>query len=853
MNNYKKVFLCPHSHIDITWWDRPETCRKRILEIINKVIYLSSKYPDYRFSLETTLPLYIYLQEFPEKKEEIKKLIENKNLEIGGLYVSAISDTCIDELIIRNLYFGKKYLKDELNYDVDFVKEEDVPGHTYQLPQILKSAKIKYLKISRGPQGLFLWCAKNGDKILTCLIDYGAIAQKRQKSIDSIISAIKRFLDKSQNIDKIEYPYILLPSGDDMEIPSEKIIDAKNLWNKNFKQPEIILGNFNEFIKEVENFQHKILKGDIPNIWAGIATMETMIVQDSLKGQRNLVSAEKFSTFSYLLNNDYPEKEISECYRKLLLVSDHNWGSRDREHFGEECDRYKLKLADEVKNLSKEILKNSLENICKKISFKENGIPIVVFNSLNFKRDDVVEVELQKGNYILKDNSGNTIPYQFEENKIVFVAKDVPGLGYKTYYLYETEGKISFDTEVKISKNKIENKFYSIEISSAGLKKLYFKEIRKNIGEKIDLISSIDKDLIIQILKLKIPKFIIPILQKIASFIFKLKFNTGELWAFNCRLKPAPEGYYEQEEVKGVGEEFEIGKKFFKSGNYKDKISTGYNGPVRKSLISKSSFIDESERNFEIILYNEIPRIDYNVSIKWLGREKTMINIAFPFNIENNDVIIDIPFCLYKLGEEVKGFWDHPENVAGFKARGIQDFIDISNNEFGITISSDWPCFDFTFFPNCNLLFSDTESAFFFGDFYRKKGVHKFKFSLYPHKKNSKIWKFGKYLNHPLVGFLYKEKNKAGILPDILSFCETSDDNIIINCIKKEEGGNNLIVRFYEVEGKENEISIKFNFKVISSYLCNILEEKEEKLETKDNIIKIKVKPYNIYTIKVEF
>lgn len=859
MTNYKKIFLSPHSHIDITWWDKPEVCRERLLEIIDKIIYLSSKCPHFRFSLETTYPIDVYLQKFPQKKDTIKKLVENNNLEIGGLYVSAIGDILLDEGIIRNLYFGKKYLLNTLNYKVNFVKEEDVPGHSWQLPQILKSAGIKYLKISRGPQGIFNWCAKNDDQILTCLINYGQIAQKRQKNIEGIIRAIKKFLETSYNLHQIKYPYILLPVGDDMEVPEEKLIEVINTWNREINSPEVIFGNFSEFMKEIEHFEHKTLKGDIPNIWSGIATMEEMVVSDLLEGERILKSAEIFSTLSYILGNNYPQDEISSCYRKSLLVSDHNFGARDKDYFGEEGDKYKWNLAKEVKESSQKVLYNSLKNICTKISFKEEGTPVVVFNSGNFKRDDIVEIEIKKGDYILKDNAGEALPYQFEDNKMVFAVRDVPPLGYKTYYLHKAGEQIEWGAEIKIDKNKIENKFYKVEITSSGIKKLYFKDIKKDLSKSVDLITSMDKDLIINLLKIKLPKFILkfilPFIQKIFSVILRLKLTTGELWAITGRLKPAPEGFYEKEVVEGVGEEFEIGKKIFKSSKYKDEIFKDKDGPVRKSIISKSKFIDESKKQVEIVLYDEISRIDYNISINWCGREKTIVSLALPFNIKDAETFIDIPFCLYKLGEEASGFWNDPENVLGFKARGIQDFIDISNKEYGITLSSSWPCFDFTFFPNCNLMYSDNFSAFFFGDFYLKKGEHKFKFSLYPHKKNaieSKVWKYGKNLNFPLIGYLPERKKISNLLLDEFSLCEVSDENIVVSCIKKEENGDNLIIRFYEIEGKESETLIKFNLEILSAGLCDVLENEKEKLELVDNAVKIKVKPYTIYTIKVE-
>ena len=108
-----------------------------------------------------------------------------------------------------------------------------------------------------------------------------------------------------------------------------------------------------------------------------------------------------------------------------------------------------------------EILRDSLRNIAERVRIPAGGgTPVVVFNPLNWSRDDVVRTHVtlfgdpapadiaayRKGMRLL-DETGADIPFELEEYsenisralQIVFIAKGVPSLGYRTYTLVSAD------------------------------------------------------------------------------------------------------------------------------------------------------------------------------------------------------------------------------------------------------------------------------------------------------------------------------------------------------------------------------------------------------------------------------
>src|SRR5438477_8062684 len=92
------------------------------------------------------------------------------------------------------------------------------------------------------------------------------------------------------------------------------------------------------------------------------------------------------------------------------------------------------------------------ENLAARIDTRGEGVPIVVFNPLGWARTDVAEVEVGFGergvlDMNLTDPAGGPAEFQILQAdrdgdggitraRILFVAHDVPALGYSTYRIH---------------------------------------------------------------------------------------------------------------------------------------------------------------------------------------------------------------------------------------------------------------------------------------------------------------------------------------------------------------------------------------------------------------------------------
>ena len=118
------------------------------------------------------------------------------------------------------------------------------------------------------------------------------------------------------------------------------------------------------------------------------------------------------------------------------------------------------------------VLTNATEAISAALNTKSKGIPIVVFNALNTTREDVVEADLKLLGGIPTTVSvtapdGKDVPAQASHGKVVFVAK-VPSVGYAVYDLSPGTGALDQISELQVSENSLENRYYRVKLNADG-------------------------------------------------------------------------------------------------------------------------------------------------------------------------------------------------------------------------------------------------------------------------------------------------------------------------------------------------------------------------------------------------
>ena len=79
---------------------------------------------------------------------------------------------------------------------------------------------------------------------------------------------------------------------------------------------------------------------------------------------------------------------------------------------------------------------------------------------------------------------------------------------------------------------------------------------------------------------------------------------------------------------------------------------------------------------------------------------------------------------------------------------------------------------------------------------------------------------------------------------------KVSSPNVIIDCIKRAEDSNDIVVRVYEAYGGRGQITLSTTLPVKSAQLVNTLEEKLSDLSVKANSqVTFDITPFKVITI----
>jgi alpha-mannosidase len=840
---YSTIYFVNHSHMDNSWGGTPKECLERNLAIIEDVVKSCELFPDFYFSMENVYPLQEFIRIHPEQVNRIDKLIKTGKLEVGGAYIQPTVDYCFDELIARNIYLGKSWLKRTFNYDAKLLCEEDTPGHTLQTPQLLKRAGVRYYKISRGPPSIFYWVSPDGSAVLTYLAEYSwSHHSLLGYSSEETLRRLPAEIEKARNSYRISS--LMIPDGDDWTSPNLTLLEIVRTWNEVKGKPLLKLATIGDFLSSVERDQGiPVVTGDMPNIWVGVAAIEAETVRRLRRLQNIIFSAEEFMAISSLLGIDHSYKDIQDAWQLALLVADHNWGGKEPLEYGEFCDEEKMRYIKQASALCMKQLEKSLESITSRIdttSSEEDEVPLVVFNQLPWTRTDLVEFEVdneadplktqiraQDGSYVSSQATVVVGDDRRKRIRVAFIAESVPGTGFKTYFINFNGVSEKVESLLNAERNVIENRFYLVEVDPAG----------RGIARFVD------KDRGVEIGGEK----------ECSLGPMKFKFMLNELFGLGLKLS-IKKVRTVLDRTNDVITAIPTGE-FFRAGESPSTVTVLENGPVKATILVEGKFID-SVRRQEITLYDKLNRVDMKTSIDWAGKNFVAVMLTFPLNLESSSTtVVNVPYGAVNLTDVAPGFWARPTDPLQFKVRGVQHWIDIADSGGGATLSTNWPCFDFTMTTSAVILWSmDNENSFFCGPRYRQRGTHTLTFSLIPHQggwRMAQSYRQGLNTTYPLIPVMTSQH--SAFLPREMSFMKIEGSNIVVTGLKKADDGRGYILRLYEAEGKERSFTIEFYRDVKECWETNLLEEDTKGVTFYKKQVDLQISPYEIKTIRVLF
>ncbi|QGH33636.1 alpha-mannosidase [Gracilibacillus salitolerans] len=813
-----KVVTIGHSHIDMAWLWRLKDTREKASRTFATVLHLMRQYPEYRF-LHTSPQLYKFLkQDYPEIYQEVKERIKSGEWEItGGMWIEPDTNLPSGESLVRQLLFGKRFMKEEFDVDSKVVWLPDVFGYSWALPQIMKKSGIEYFMTSkmswsqynRFPYDTFNWRGVDGTEMLTHFITTPEHESGPPYTYNGVIEpkSIKGTWDEYQQKEINEELIAAFGWGDGGGGPTKEMIETARVLKNVPGIPKVEMGHAEPYFKRLK----ETVNGKSIPVWDGELYLEyhrgTYTSQASLKRANRKAEviyhdAELYNSVADILNKtaSYQRETLNRGWEKMLLNQFHDVlpGSSIRQVNEDAREDY-----EEVQDIGQSVLSNAQQMIVDKIKVEKDSL--VVFNSLAHKRDDYIEVTLNDqvtDKTTILNEEGVVVPVQkvgsAHEKKLLVHAAGIPGLGYKTFSLEQSQTPVIITNTLKVQKDYLENEFYKITLHENGqFTSVWDKRVNREV------LASSRKANVLQAFEDKPMKF--------------------DAWDIDL---------YYQEKMKEISE-------------VKD-IQVVEEGPLRGRLKVTWSFNKSTITQF-ITLYADSPRIDFETEVDWQEKQ-VLLKVAFPVNIRSTKATYDIQFGNMERPTHWNTSWDY----AKFETVGHK-WADLSEGNYGVSLVNDCK---YGHDIKDNVLRLTLIKSSIAPDETADRGKHVFTYSLLPHEgdwKQADIVNAAYQLNYPLISKSI-QVNQNGTLPAQYEFAKVDTDGIMMETVKKAEDDDAYIVRLYEYkQNRYQNVNLSFGQPLKKAMECNLLEEEEQEMSIQQEKLSFSIAPYEIKSFKVWF
>jgi len=841
-----KIHLTGNSHIDAAWvWPWTETVDV-VRRTFSTALQLMREYPDYTYSQSAAAYYEWMADKYPPIQRDIATRISQGRWEpVGGMWVEPDLNLLDGESIVRQLLVGTRAMKQEYGATVRVGWNPDTFGYTWQLPQIYKKSGIDYFvtqkmgwnETNRLPLKLFYWQSPDGSRVLTYFPhDYNNPIRPDNLSQDF-------------NVARRENPGLttmmhLYGVGDHGGGPTRTMLDFADQW----MQPDKVFGQMHygtaeSYFAKVEPkidkeklpvWNYATLaagKGQLPEptvgkisapVWndelyleytRGCYTSQAQQKRNMRESEEWMLDAEKWAALDSLTGAAYPGSELNKAWKKVLFNQFHDiaGGSGVAALYKDAQRDY-----NEVHLVSDAVKTNALNGISGYIDTRWHGehdaaAPIVVWNSLAWKRTDVVRamVELpeESARVEIVDAEGHAVLSQALKGKgpvhdVMFLAADVPSLGYRMFYArpaaasQEQKGEVQAAAEGDVA-----------TLSNASLKLV--------VNLKTGCITHL--------------------VNKKTGYDSIASGGCGnEIQAF----KDTPYDYDAWNIDPGTLDHDT-------SLSHLDAAALTESGPLRATITTTRTW-RHSKITQQISLSAGMDRVDVGSVVEW-HEQHVLLKAAFPLAASGPMATFEIPYGSIERPTTRNNSWE----AAKFEVPALR-WADLGDAAYGFSLLNEAK---YGYDAKGNVLRMTLLRSPTAPDPDTDQGEQRFAYSLYPH---ALAWKQAETMRR---GYEFNYKMDArqvsvhpGILPSAASFVELEPSDLTLTAAKQTEEGDGLLLRFFEWAGKSGTATINLPAKVADATLTNLMEQPEgPALDVDGGSVHVPFTPYSIVTVRVRY
>ena len=812
------LYFDANAHIDAAWlWRDLETievCRNTF----NSVFNMMAARPDFTYT-QSAAAYYDWMERYyPDTFKKIQEAVKEGRWEItGGMWVEPDCNLPNGVSWARHLLYAKRYFKQKFNVDVTIGWNPDSFGYNGTMPMLYQEAgidafitqKIGWNATNVFPYRLFWWESDDGSKILSYFpFDY----VNEIKHPFELVDWMRQF-EANTGMTKM---MVLFGVGDHGGGPSMEMMSRIDDLRKVDVYPTIEYGNTANYLSWIR--QHDLSKLPVYEnelyleYHQGTFTTQANTKAENRKCETLLRDAEIFSSLAGFGGRAYNSKALESAWRLTLFNQFHDIlpGSGIRENYIDAEEKYK-----QVKEIGNYELEQSVTSLASEVNtskFKK-GIPIVVFNPLSWQRTDLVRYNLAEGDeaeYAVFDSRGKEVTSQIIaidrlHRQILFVAENVPSIGYETYELRKQA-----PTEVKnglsITASSLENENFRVTINpetgwvSSIVDKRSNKELLAGEGNRLQLLE--DKPTEYDAWNIGL-----------TGVEYPSKFVNAEI--------------IEQGPLRVV---LRLHRTYLKPGVKKEFPTQDF----------PSSFFTQ-----DIILYKNSDKIDFRTDVDW-WESHTMVKLAFPLTVQDTVATYEIPFGTIKRSTQMRDSWEK----AKVEVPALR-WVDLSQNDYGVSLIENSK---YGFDIKGSMMRMSLLRSPKWPDPTADMGKHSTEYALYPHRgrwqQASTVQRAYEFNNRLVVVATAPHKGK---LVDSYSFVQIEPSNLILRSIKKCEDENAWMFQWYDIAGKASEAILKLPQKPTKAVISNFLEGDGPAATIQNNEVHTKTKEHGVVSLKVYF
>ncbi|MHB1936222.1 MAG: glycoside hydrolase family 38 N-terminal domain-containing protein [Acidobacteriaceae bacterium] len=504
------LFLVPHIHLDVGYSDYQGKVAAIHSRVIDEALQLTAQHPDFRFSLDGYWPLeqFFNTRALAERQRAIAA-IQKQQLFVPAQYANLLTGFPTAETLVRSLYSSANFSRQH-GTPFNYANITDVPSFSWSYASILASAGIHELFSGsnnyRAPvllQGRlnenspFWWQGPDGQKVLLWYSRH-YMQMQFMFGLPPLLSTghdtLPLFLQMYEHPSYRANAAILFGTQVENTDLFPQQAELAQQWNSVYAYPHIQYSGFHHALKNIaQQFGNNIptFSGDGGPYWEDGIAADAYAAAMERQNEGRAPSAEKLATLTSLIDLKYAadKSTMDRMWTDMVLMDEHTWDSYNSvsDPTGKEAvDQLAVKdlYATKAAALADFLTRNSMASIANSISTGTGSI--IVFNTLNWKRSNLVSFDLNNNREIVDKSTGQAVPVEVlsgDKNfhRVRFVAENIPTVGYKVYQLRDTKHVLKSAATIQTA--TLDSPYYRVTLDPAtgALRSIYDKQLQREL------------------------------------------------------------------------------------------------------------------------------------------------------------------------------------------------------------------------------------------------------------------------------------------------------------------------------------------------------------------------------------